>query len=149
MKIDYFFKLNFILLYFLFFLLPVLSNINFVYGKGLDIRCVSSEYECHDHYVYGCQQNSNAYYDDYVAGANALVNGKCPFNNDSGETPRVIHTSDACINICTEYALYIDGSRIDTIEGFIRQMPVSELINLLDTVTLQKIYDPNMTSVNP
>ncbi len=122
-------------IYLIFLSVLSIFGINKVYGTTpISIKCVKTVIKKHDHRIVLCDQPD---YDDYAGDYyGRYAGGKACVWND-GRYEGEVGTSDANIEICDEYALYIGEDKIDTIEKFIEHVPATELV---------KLYDPNMVN---
>jgi len=124
-------------IYLIFLSVLSIFGINKVYGTTpISIKCVKTAIKKHDHKIVMCDQPS---YDDYPGDYYGRYMGNgygiCVWSDGSYEGE--LGTSDANIEMCEEYALYIGEDKIDTIEKFIEHVPATELV---------KLYDPNMVN---
>ena len=133
----------------IFLIILSIFSISRVYGTSLIVKCERTVIRSHDHKILTCDSGYSGPSDDFVGDYhNRFWGERCNYGNSTGYVDYV-GTSDSGVEVCEEYALYIGNDRIDSMEAFVQRIPVSELIKLLDTVTLQKIYDPNMMGINP
>ena len=124
-------------IYLIFLSVLSIFGINKVYGTTpISIKCVKTITKTHSHLIALCSQSGDEAYDDYPGDYYGRYKGStCMWKHSSSEGEA--GTSDANIEMCDEYALYIGEDKIDTIEKFIEHVPATELV---------KLYDPNMVN---